>query len=206
MKCIAVSDTHGKYADISIPSGDVFIHAGDILQWGKLEELEEFNAWLSTLPHSYKLIVAGNHDWCFERTPSEARAIMTNGIYLEDESISIEGTSFYGSPWQPTFMNWAFNLPRGNKIASKWKLIPRQTDVLITHGPCYGILDECFDGKRAGCEELVHAVKRTNPKYHVFGHIHEGYGILEHNGVTHINASINNHLYRPENAPITFTV
>lgn len=204
MRCVAVSDTHGKYAELNIPDGDVFIHAGDILKWGLIEELTDFNDWLASLPHQYKLVVAGNHDWCFERTPSKATEIMTNGTYLQDQAVTIKGSVFYGSPWQPTFMNWAFNLPRGQQLANKWKLIPRSTDVLITHGPSYGILDECIDGKRAGCEELTHAVARTKPSYHVFGHIHEGYGVLEKNGITYINASVNTHLYKPENPPIVF--
>jgi Icc-related predicted phosphoesterase len=204
MKCIAVSDTHGKHADLQIPDGDVLIHAGDILRCGLIEELEIFNEWLGTLPHRHKLIIAGNHDWCFERKPVEARKILTNGSYLQDEAVSIDGLVFYGSPWQPAFMNWAFNLPRGKKIARKWDQIPHQTDVLITHGPSYGILDECIDGKKAGCEELVHALKRIKPRYHVFGHIHEGYGVIERNGVTYVNASINTHLYQPSNLPISF--
>ena len=204
MRCVAVSDTHGKYAELSIPDGDVFIHAGDILKWGLIEELTDFNDWLASLPHQYKLVIAGNHDWCFERTPSKAAEIMTNGVYLQDQAVTIKGSVFYGSPWQPTFMNWAFNLPRGQQLADKWKLIPDSTDVLITHGPSYGILDECIDGKRAGCEDLSNAVARTKPSYHVFGHIHEGYGVLEKDGVTYINASVNTHLYKSENPPIVF--
>jgi Icc-related predicted phosphoesterase len=142
MKCVAVGDTHGMYRKINIPDGDVFIHAGDILGRGKLSELEDLNDWLSNLPHKHKIIIAGNHDWCFQDAEDEARAILTNGVYLQDELIKIEGINFYGSPWQPWFLDWAFNLPRGPKIAEKWSRIPSNTDVLITHGPPMGVLDK----------------------------------------------------------------
>ncbi len=60
--------------------------------------------------------------------------------YLEDSSITLYGINIYGSPWQPFFCNWAFNLPRGEELASKWSAIPQETDVLLTHGApfCHG--------------------------------------------------------------------
>jgi len=90
--------------------------------------------------------------------------------------VIIEGVKFYGSPWQPRFFDWAFNLDRGEEIKKKWDLIPMDTDVLITHGPPYGILDLTHEGEKVGCEELMKAVLRVQPKIHIFGHIHEAYG------------------------------
>ena len=206
MKCVVISDTHGMHRKIDIPDGDVLIHGGDILGRGSLQELREFNDWLGELPHAYKLIIAGNHDWCFERDEKASRELLTNGIYLQDESFEIEGVKFYGSPWQPWFLDWAFNLPRGEAIKNKWDLIPQGIDVLITHGPCYGILDKTSSGENVGCEELLKSLERIKPKFHLCGHIHEGYGIIKKDGCTFINASINTHQYRPENKAIVFEI
>ena len=206
MKCVVISDTHGMYSELDIPPGDVFIHAGDILGRGKLSELVDFNNWLNTLPHKHKIVVAGNHDWCFERNKEESRACLTNAIYLKDEQVELDGVKFYGSPWQPFFFNWAFNLERGLALKSKWDLIPDNIDVLITHGPALGILDQVVDGSHVGCEELFKAIGRIKPKYHVFGHIHEGYGTEKLVGCTHINASITTERYIPSNKPVTFEI
>ena len=100
-----------------------------------------------------------------------------NRYYLEDQSLEIEGLNFYGSPWQPDFCNWAFNLPRGQPLADKWAMIPDNTDVLITHGPPHMILDQLENGERVGDEDLQQEVtRRVKPGLHVFGHIHSGYG------------------------------
>ncbi|MBV1920588.1 MAG: metallophosphatase domain-containing protein [Pseudomonadales bacterium] len=206
MKCVVISDTHGIYSDLEIPPGDVFIHAGDILGRGELSELVDFNNWLSTLPHKHKIVIAGNHDWCFERNEEESRSCLTNAIYLKDESVEVDGVKFYGSPWQPFFFNWAFNLGRGMSLKAKWDLIPDNIDVLITHGPALGILDQVVDGSHVGCEELFKAIGRIKPKYHIFGHIHEGYGSKTLTGCTHINASIMTERYIPSNKPITFEI
>ena len=206
MKCVVISDTHGMYRDIEIPDGDVLIHAGDILGRGKLSELSEFNDWLGALPHRHKIVIAGNHDWCFESNEKESRVVLTNAVYLKDELVEIDGLKFYGSPWQPFFFNWAFNLNRGAALKDKWDLIPDGVDVLITHGPAFGILDQTMDGSNVGCEELTKAIKRITPKYHLCGHIHEGYGVIELAGCTHINASVTTERYIPSNKPIVFTL
>ncbi|NQY36006.1 MAG: metallophosphoesterase [Alteromonadaceae bacterium] len=206
LDCVAIADTHGMYRDIAIPYGDILIHAGDITMRGKLEELEDFNNWLGELPHRYKIVIAGNHDWCFERRNAESRKIITNGIYLEDDSIDIDGYKFYGSPWQPWFFNWAFNLNRGKDIKAKWDLIPTNVDVLITHGPVYGVLDKVISGEHVGCEDLLRKVKQIKPSVHVCGHIHEGYGVIEQEDTTFLNASVNSERYKPINSPIKFTL
>lgn len=206
MKCVAISDTHTLHWDLDIPDGDVLIHAGDSLNRGTLVELQDFNAWLFTLPHKHKIVIAGNHDWCFERADCHARAkeILTEAIYLQDESVVINDLLFYGSPWQPAFMDWAFNLERGKALRKKWKKIPVGTDVLITHGPPMGILDKTISGETVGCFDLREVVEIVKPRFHIFGHIHEGYGQFEYEGTTYINACINTHRYVPSNAPIVF--
>ena len=206
LKCIAIADTHGMYKDLEIPDGDILIHAGDITRHGKLSELNDFNDWLGEQPHKHKIIIAGNHDWCFERQKETSIKILTNAIYLEDQSIEIEGHKFYGSPWQPWFMNWAFNLQRGEEIQEKWDLISNDVDVLITHGPAFGILDKIYSGEKTGCENLLTKIEEIKPKIHICGHIHEGYGRVVCHGIEFINASVTNERYKPTNDPISFTV
>lgn len=208
MRIVCISDTHSRHDGIEVPPGDVLIHAGDSTMAGRIEEIAAFNHWLGRLPHAHKLLIAGNHDWLFEREPSLAESLITNAVYLCDSAITIHGLKFYGSPWQPRFMHWAFNLSRGSEIRRKWDLIPEDTDVLVTHGPPHGILDEVPHGltgtsEHIGCEELRLAVERVRPRLHVFGHIHEGYGVMRALGTTFVNACICDAAYRPVNEAVT---
>ncbi|MDF1660449.1 MAG: metallophosphatase domain-containing protein [Planctomycetota bacterium] len=192
MRIVAISDTHDchqHYNTESLPSGDILIHGGDMTRSGTLGEVEAFNTWLGALDFEYKLIIAGNHDWCFQRSPEQARALLTHGIYLEDSGVEIAGLKFWGSPWQPDYNDWAFNRPRGACLAEKWQLIPEQTDVLITHGPPYGIGDQVHSGDHVGCRDLLKRVQRIRPRVHIFGHIHEAYGVTELEGTSFVNAS-----------------
>ena len=141
MRIVCLSDTHNLHSAFAVPEGDVLVHAGDATLRGTREEVVAFDAWLGTLPHRHKVLVAGNHDWLFEREPDRARGMITNATYLQDEGVTIDGLAFWGSPWQPWFLSWAFNLQRGAPLREKWDRIPAATDVLITHGPPHGILD-----------------------------------------------------------------
>jgi len=136
----------------------------------------------------------------------EVKALLTNCTYLEDSEVTVKGIRIYGSPWQPEFCDWAFNMICGDECKKIWKLIPRGIDVLLTHGPPYGHGDKTFSGVRTGCEELLHTIQRTKPAVHIFGHIHEGYGISQDNGVYFINASICTLKYQPTQLPIVFDV
>ena len=203
MRIVCISDTHNQRP--TIPDGDVLIHAGDSTSQGYMTEIDRFNKWLGTLPHKHKIIIAGNHDFGFETDAVEAEACITNAIYLRDASVTIDGVTFYGSPWQPTFHNWAFNLPRGSKLKEVWSRIPMCTEVLITHGPPAGILDRCQDGRIVGCQDLRDRLSQLPKlKLHIFGHIHEAYGTYEMNGVTYINASSCTLVYRATNPPIVY--
>lgn len=210
MRLVCISDTHGLHRQLrDIPDGDVLIHAGDFLGVGKLDELEDFNEWLGGLPHRHKIIIAGNHDWAIQDHPEAARLLITEAVYLEDEGVEVESIRFWGSPWTPYFRNWAFNLKRGEPLARRWAKIPDNTDVLITHGPPRGILDEAhvnFRVERAGCQDLADRVEQLRVKAHIFGHIHEGYGQTDQNGVRYVNASTCTIRYRPDNPPITLDV
>jgi Icc-related predicted phosphoesterase len=203
VKLVLISDTHGKHRHFETPQGDVLIHAGDIMSSGwDSSEIRDFNAWLGDQPQTHKIVIAGNHDWLFEKHRS-TRNLLTNAIYLEDSGVEIDGVEFWGSPVQPEFMNWAFNRKRGEDIKKHWDLIPEGTDVLITHGPPAGFRDWTKVGNESlGCRNLRETVARIQPKLNVFGHIHGGYG-EDHDGRTHfVNASLLNEAYKPVNKPI----
>jgi Icc-related predicted phosphoesterase len=204
MKLGIISDTHNRHDKIELEEVDILLHAGDQSELGTMAELAAFNKWMGELDIKHKIVIAGNHDFYFQKKPLMAAMISDNYTYIEDELIEVEGLKIYGSPWQPEFGSWAFNLPRGEKIKEKWDMIPEGIDILITHGPPHGILDKCPLSE--GCEELYKAVKRIKPKYHIFGHIHEGYGTFREDETTFINASFMNGLYVPTNKPIIIEI
>jgi len=192
---------------VEVPDGDVLIHAGDMTGRGSLDDIEMFAEWFGMFPHKHKIMVAGNHDWCFARENVREDAIYAVEqvcTYLEDSSITIEGVKFYGAPWQPEFFDWAFNVPRGPELAAIWDKIETDTNVLITHGPPYKILDWC-PGGHVGCADLLARIQSLPElKYHIFGHIHESYGVEKFLDVTYINASNCTGDYRPNNPAIVF--
>jgi predicted phosphodiesterase len=179
MRLVCVADTHLYERGLPpVPDGDVLIHAGDMLQHGTMAELQHAAAWLRAQPHAHKLVIAGNHDWCLQRTPGPARALLEDAgvVYLQDSAATLEGLRVWGSPWQPEFFDWAFNLPRGEALAAKWALVPAGIDVLVTHGPPRGYGDRVGRGHE-GCDDLRAALDRIEPALHVFGHIHEDGGL-----------------------------
>lgn len=210
MRIVCISDTHNCNEQIAVPNGDLLIHSGDATTTGTTEEIRCFNRWFASLPHKYKVFVAGNHDWLFERESEPAKLLLDPTIiYLQDSAVEIDGLKIYGSPWQPRFFDWAFNLMRGQELAEKWKLIPHDIDILITHGPPHGILDEVprqLGIENTGCEELRKRVEEVAEdgrlKLHVFGHIHCGYGTHEEFGVKFVNASTCDEQYNPTQPPI----
>lgn len=203
MRLVCISDTHGKHNQLKIPDGDILIHAGDIGIQRHVGDLSRFNNWLGELPHEYKIVIPGNHDLWIEKNSAWARSILTNCEFLIDQEVIIEGIKFWGSPWQPEYHNWAWNLPRGEKLKAVWNQIPEDVEVLITHGPPKGILDRCQrNGFLAGCEELLNRVLDIKPKVHIFGHIHEGYGECYFQDIHFVNASSIDYWYKSLNLPI----
>lgn len=195
---------------VQVPDGDVLIHCGDSLGRGNMHELEDFVAWFAAKPHKHKLMIAGNHDWIFERNLAAGRrAVESNGItFLHNESTVIDGVRFYGSPYTPVFYNWAFMCDRGPEIAAKWAMIPDKTDVLITHGPPYGHGDLAPGRRIVGCLELLQRVREIRPMLHCFGHIHEGYGTTRSDEfeTVFINAAICDERYKPNRRPIVMDI
>lgn len=190
MRIVAVADTHLYHHEIDVPDGDVFVHAGDMCRGGSLAELAEALAWVRALPHRHKVVVAGNHDGALVEDAAEARALMEGVVYLEDSGATIDGVSFWGSPWQPEYHGWWFNLPRGEPLARRWARIPAGVDVLITHGPPAGVGDRSGMGDvRAGCSDLARRVVEVAPRVHLFGHIHEDGGAWPRGATTHVNCT-----------------
>lgn len=204
MKIVAAADTHGYHDCLHLPDGDVFIHAGDFSAFHSLEEVVQFAQWLKGLPHKHKIVITGNHELFFETASGRlaVAALQSAGIiFLQDSAVLLDGVKIYGSPWTPAFQNWAFMLPRGDAIREKWQEIPLDTDVLVTHGPPAGILDHAHN-LDLGCGDLLAAVKRVRPGLHLFGHIHEQFGVQKRWGITFANASICNHANRVSREPL----
>ena len=231
MRIICISDTHSLQDLMShpIPKGDILIHSGDISNKGGEKDVTNFVHWFQNIEgFDSKIFIAGNHDFCFERVNqpyhkgdydwlhnlmSPENLLQSNVTYLEDSELIIESPEFskpikfYGSPWQPNFYDWAFNLPRmGEEMKSKWDMIPDDTDVLITHGPPQEIrdfVDNWRSPMNVGCELLRYQVEnRIKPLLHVFGHIHGAYGAAYVKDTLYVNASTCDERYEPINKPI----
>lgn len=204
MRIVFISDTHLKHDLLQMPPGDMLVHAGDFSRRGLVQEAQVFLDWFGAQPFRHKILVAGNHDFIAEREPALFESMIPeNVIYLNDSGCEIEGIKIWGSPIQPWFFDWAFNRQRGADIRRHWDLIPADTELLITHGPPYGILDEVArDPRPVGCRDLLHKIKELRQlKVHVFGHIHEGYGQQEVNGTLFLNASVLDENYVLKNKP-----
>jgi Icc-related predicted phosphoesterase len=125
-------------------------------------------------------------------------------VYLNDSGVTINNTHIWGSPVTPYFFNWAFNRHRGTDINRHWKRIPPNTDLLVTHGPAFGILDVIANGNHTGDKDLLKTINEIKPKVHLCGHIHESYGSLKRGSIRHINASLLNERYELVNPPVVF--
>jgi predicted phosphodiesterase len=226
MRITVISDTHAKHNHLrnDLPGGDLLIHAGDFMTSGyNPMEAVMFFQWFDAINnYDTKVLIAGNHDRWMQNDSEEARSLLSGYYktieYLEDEDLVLyfdgpngdhpeDNIRIYGSPWQPEFYNWAYNLPRnGEELKTKWDAIPDNTDILITHGPAFEYLDVPGGPRpiRVGCELLRERVDALRPKIHVFGHIHGSYGHY-FNGHTHFfNASVLNERYEYANLPWTF--
>eukprot|EP00929_Paragymnodinium_shiwhaense_P082480 TRINITY_DN43472_c0_g1_i1.p1 TRINITY_DN43472_c0_g1~~TRINITY_DN43472_c0_g1_i1.p1 ORF type:complete len:273 (-),score=34.01 TRINITY_DN43472_c0_g1_i1:306-1124(-) len=231
-RCVAVSDTHSQHWGMgTIPDGDVLLHAGDLSIYASEEEIRDFNTWLGSLPHKHKIVIAGNHDflfddkWCdvpsngaFWATgagtpmPDKAgrerlRKLLTNCTLINDQTVKIDGITIYGTSVQPPLIGheWAF-CEDDQGCTAAYRRIPEGVDVLLTHCPPFGHGDRTFNGQRLGSRPLLEACRRLKPQFHVFGHVHDGYGVTQENGITFINASTTTTLYHPWHAPIVFDV
>lgn len=206
LRVVCVSDTHGRHRNVVVPAGDVLIHAGDFTHFGKMKDVQDFNTWLGELPHRVKIVVNGNHE-CNAEWSSATACLLSNATFLCDQGIELKltaaanpkdltttdggagttngtassagdvplrvfGTQFY----------WPNSTPRG-------LMMPREADILVTHGPVLGFVD----GNGAGCPVMLAHVEQARPRLVVCGHIHQAHGVKEGTGsvegVTFVNAA-----------------
>lgn len=207
MKLVFISDTHNYHEKITIPECDILFHTGDATFKGKEWEVRDFAKWFQNQPAKELVYVPGNHEvelekqlplsktWFYEECP--------RGHMLLHESIELDGLKIFGSPISPFFFDWAWNVNRGPEIREYWDAIPDNSDIVLTHGPVFGVLDMTRRGEAVGCEDLLVRVDEIKPIIHSCGHIHEGYGTIKrYTGTQFINASVCNGGYSPINKPI----
>lgn len=236
VKIAAVSDCHGMLDRVvDFPEADILIIAGDycpnfidyrfvsktaistgedaVHQLAWLETT--FIPFLQTLKYKKIIIVSGNHDWVHyhpETRDLARKALAPVAQYIQDEIIEVEGIKIYGSPWQPWFHNWAFNLPRHDRGKSTtkytWDKIPEGMDVLIFHGPPFDILDETLEGEKVGCPYMAKKIFSLyqKPKLVLFGHVHESYGVYRSTNITFGNVSLCTRKYTPTNPIQVFSI
>ena len=182
LRILHVSDTHTYHDLLKIPSGiDMIIHSGDCSNprdpYNNEPEVRDFIDWYKELPIKYKIYVAGNHDTSIEKKLVTKKDFEEAGIiYLENESVTIEGIKIFGSPHTPNFGNWAFMKER-TKLERFWRLaIDEDLDIVVTHGPPRGILDKSYDKNHymesCGDKSLLNRILEVQPAYCLFGHIH----------------------------------
>ena len=221
MKVTFLSDTHKRHRELELPGGNILVYAGDCMGAGFYKnELTSFIDWFAEQNYTHKVCIAGNHDrWCEGRDSETKEMFGEKGIiYLKDELVEIEGLKIYGTPYQPYFCNWAFNIKKFETLKDIFKMIPEGLDILITHCPPFGILDKShlprlyygYTGEESlGSVELKEVLEELiiKPKICVFGHIHgDGGKIVEKDGVKYINASVCNEDYEPLNEIITMEI
>lgn len=202
MKILFLSDTHGKHHELqNLPQADMIIHAGDITWHGTSEEVSDFIEWFGSLDYKYKIFIGGNHDFCLEE--KDAKVVQSflpeNCFYLCNSGITIENIKIWGIPF---FLSDDINGLLPQQIAQ----IPSKTDILITHNPPLGILDKSTFGANMGDGDLQERVETVKPQYHLFGHIHECYGLRKTNSTTFVNGSVLEENYNLINEPIVFNL
>jgi Icc-related predicted phosphoesterase len=172
------SDTHGKHRKLPLTKADIAIHLGDACDFGSNIQFRDFLEWFSSYPSKHKIFVVGNHElqWVFE--PERfLNMFPKNIIFLENRVIKIDEITFVSVPAR-------IGLQQTPKIK-----IPNHTDFLLTHAPPKGILDNDL-----GCPILKKFVKKLNPDYHLFGHIHQtAKQSSKENQTTFINTSFLNY-------------
>jgi Icc-related predicted phosphoesterase len=213
-RILLFSDTHGLHGGIKIPTDiDMAIFAGDAgtfkNPYSNISSVLNFIEWYASLPIPNKIWIAGNHCTSIEAGLVKAKELsLEKGlIYLEHESITIDGLEIFGSPYTPEFWAWAFNVSR-NKLRDYWNQIPVTTDILVVHGGPHGVGVAICDDGDVGCVELETVCDNDLKQMFlcVSGHLHEAYGVFEKDGKTYINASVLNDDYKLVRNPFIITV
>jgi len=206
LRFVCISDTFGAHTSLTgkMPHGDVLVHTGNFTESSLPQEISSFNAWLSTMPHKHKIVVAGSRDAIFDAEAypytwrraghptcyhiSETKSLLTACTYLEHTSTTVEGMKIFGSPYNCNAFSFAFHALRGAPMKKLWEKIPSDTDVLLTHTAPLGHGDLCVDGRREGCANLLDWVESYRPLLHIFGGVREGAGLTSNDRTMFINA------------------
>lgn len=229
MSVYAISDMHGNLPDIPadcsllLIGGDICpdflrttygssvrVHRGETQQRDWLHET--LRPWLEALRERNVNVVAiwGNHDFVGEK-PHLLRDLALPWTLIQDEEIDVRvpfgphmrgfrSLRIYGTPWVPKLQSWAF-YASDEALAARAAAIPDGLDILLSHGPPYGVLDRCPES--VGDVALYSRLLEMDapPKHIVFGHIHEGHGQVEARGATFTNACVvdafYDHVYEP---------
>ena len=206
-RVIATSDFHGNLPPI--PECDLLLIAGDICPSGPPLKQSiwldtTFRTWLEKIPATEIVIIAGNHDLIFEKAP-ELLPPNLRCHYLQDTSITLFGLHIYGTPWQLPFWG-AFN-KADHLLFEIYANIPENTDIIISHGPPYRLLDTITHAGKTihtGSKSLLEKTLEIKPKLCLFGHIHIAYGKLEQNGIVFANVALVDDHLKVRNEPMTF--
>jgi len=214
MRIVATSDSHFFVDPSIIPDGDVFIHAGDLMDRGTVDEWDDLLAWLEVLPHKHKYFVPGNHDFHLMLYPGPAMqdlkwaSVTTIGHPLSSKTTVLpNGMKMGGSPWVTNLARWAFNsqeMPIAEYIFGMGPV-----DVMVTHSPAYGHLDEVMTKQgivNTGIQAYNTYMDSFNPKIWINGHIHEGYGHKKVNETDVYNVCLCDIEYKHRNAPIVIDI
>jgi Icc-related predicted phosphoesterase len=194
MKVVCIADTHTMEDEITIPECDMLIHAGDFSYMGRwADEVEPFLEWFAVQPAKHKILICGNHEVMMSKAPGLlVMKCKELGIeFLRNEHTIKAERMIFGSPYSVKFGNWAYGLP-DDELQDIWNMINPLTEILVIHGPPFGILDKTINGNiHVGSKTLEQHIKTLpNVKLVVCGHIHEAKGILVKDGVTYVNAAI----------------
>jgi len=207
LNIVVLSDSHGKFNFLKVPDGDILIHCGDWSNLGKVEECIKFNNWLKEQPHKYKFYIPGNHEIGFEKQPGLSESLITEAENIHGKVVNVEGLKIFGCSYTLPFMNWAY-MRTENELENYFSNAPSDIDVLITHGPPKGVLDETIQGTSTGSQALLEYTKKIKPQYHFFGHIHEAAGmdIFTSCKTIYVNVAVLNERYNPASQPIRLPV
>lgn len=210
MKIIAISDTHNKYDKLIIPECDILISAGDYSFQGTLEEVTFFHRWLNLQPAKHIISVQGNHELGVERNFELSKGVAQIECprvhFIDEGLVEIEGLKIWCSAITPTFNDWAWNR-NSYEIQKHWDQIPESINILVTHGPPWGILDQTsyangeIRPEHLGCPRLMERIRIIKPSLHFFGHVHRpGGNQVRVFGTWFHNCAICDECYVPTNA------
>ena len=203
MKLVIISDTHSRHEELGTLHGDVLIHCGDSGNGftRHASDVDSLDDWFGQQAFDRILCIGGNHDFEMQARAERGGPVFRNAEYLQDQAYEYRGVRFYGSPWTPELVDWAYYLD-DDELRDRWELIPDEVEVLITHTPPFGILDCNTSGRHCGCRELQRRLLDLHPRIHCFGHIHASAGTTSLKGTTFVNASMVNRRYEIARAPV----